>query len=232
MKKYRISLILLLFIFVMNCFLSIGAMNPLISPENINTLTDAERQALDKYDTKLKNNDYVQKLKEQGHLENFMSKLNNALEKKMEDELPEKLGQIKAWGLDPQELFKDFELDVLSFLKEKNGKLQIGTSVFDYYVKSWLSDSTANLLSQARKDPTYGPLYIYACIYNYHLSMVPADSLGFSWDAVIAGKTLEELFQEDIVRDFAYTESLSVLRSYMQENNLDFSPPWPHLMAR
>ena len=71
MKKYRISLILLLFIFVMNCFLSIGAMNPLISPEKNNTLTDAEMQALDKYDTKLKNNDYVQKLKEQGHLENF-----------------------------------------------------------------------------------------------------------------------------------------------------------------
>lgn len=71
MKKYRISLILLLFIFVMNCFLSIGAMNPLISPEKNNTLTDAEMQALDKYDTKLKTSDYVQKLKEQGHLENF-----------------------------------------------------------------------------------------------------------------------------------------------------------------
>lgn len=229
MKKYRISLILLSLIVVMNCLLSLGAMNPLISPENNNTLTETERQALDQYDTKLKANDYVQKLKEQGHLENFMSKLHTALEKKIETEMPEKLGQIKAWGIDPQETVKDLELDVLLFLKEKDGKLQIGTSEFDYYVKSWLSDSPANLLSQARKDPTYGPLYLYACIYNYHHNMQPADSVDSSWDSTIAGKTLEELFLEDTVRDFADTDCPIVLRSYMQENNLDFSPPWPAL---
>lgn len=229
MKKYRISLILLSLIIVMNCVLSMGAMSPRISSENSNALTEAERQALDKYDTKLKTHGYVLKLKEHGHLESFLVRLNKALDKKIATELPEKLGQIKTWGLDPQDTVKDLELHVLTFLNEKQGELQIGTSEFDRYVIEGLSDSPANLLSKARKDAAYGPLYLYACIYNYHHNIEQNNTAGSSWDLPVAGKTLEELFREDTIRDFADTDSLSVLRSYMQENNLDFSPPWPAL---
>lgn len=184
-------------------------------------LSSSEIAELDKYDSNLKNNDMILLIKERGYLESFIQRLNSAFDQKIKNELGDKINQIEQWGLNPKDTVKNLEDMVQKYLDENNNGIIIGTMEFDLLLDKMLSNGESGIAYKAKSDPSIGKIYLYMCIYkDYHEGdLTDADKLAFSDQYY--NKSLENICCEDIIQDYASTDSLSILRSYVEEMNLD-----------
>jgi len=227
MKKYRYFLILLSVILTLTFCLGAKSNENLSSNQTI--LSSSEIEALNRYDGNLKDNEMVLFIKEHGYLESFIQRLDSALDQKIENELSEKTNQIEQWGLNPEDNLKNLEDKVQKYLNENNNGIVIGTLEFELLLDKCLSNGASGIACKAKSDPSMGQIYLYMCIYkNYHKGELTATSKSIFSDQYY-NKSLKEICCEDIIQDFVSTDSLSILRSFIEEMNLDFSPPWPAL---
>ena len=111
MKKQSFLLIILSLIVIF-----ISTSNVFALGENESSLSSYEIESLNKYDTKLAENESIILLKEHNYLDNFLKRLDFELSKKISNELPEKLDQLRQWGLNPNDNLRYLEKLVQLYL--------------------------------------------------------------------------------------------------------------------
>ena len=79
----------------------------------------------------------------------------------------------------------------------------------------------SGISDKAKTDPSIGPIYLYMCIYkDYHERALSDDTDTLVFSDQYYNKSLENICLDDIIQDYASTDSLSILRSFVEEMNL------------
>ena len=224
MKKQSFLLIILSLIVIF-----ISTSNVFALGENESSLSSYEIESLNKYDTKLAENESIILLKEHNYLDNFLKRLDFELSKKISNELPEKLDQLRQWGLNPNDNLRYLEKLVQLYLDNNKIEISIGSTDFDALVNKYLSDESSSIVFDAKKNSLIGQVYLYMCIYNNMHNSTSTDINDPVFSDKYYEKTLEEICRDDIILDFSSSDINGILRNYIEEVSLNFSPPQPAL---
>jgi len=138
----------------------------------------------------------------------------------LNSDLDDKINQIQQWGMNPQTSLRDLESKAKLYLDSTVKNMQIGSPAFDKYVAASLSDSPSGIANLAKTDAAVGPIYLFLCVYQDYSETQVAGSVKYPFTEDFNNKSLEALFREDIARDFAGTDSLNILKSFVAEVEL------------
>lgn len=136
-----------------------------------------------------------------------------ALTQNLDRELSEKLDQIRQWGLKPETTVRQLESMTQTYLDKARPELRVGSSEFDRWVDSALSDGPDSLTGQAKTDMELGPVYLFLCLYDNFCNQSESVASQYPFPAETYDRTLEALLRDDIIRDFRDSERLNVLKA-------------------
>ena len=138
---------------------------------------------------------------------------STSLTQKLDRELPEKLDQIRQWGLKPETTVRQLESMTQTYLDKARPELRVGSSEFDRWVDSALSDGPDSLAGLAKTDAGLGPVYLFLCLYDDFCRQPDSIASQYPFPAETYDTTLEALLRDDIIRDFLETERLNAQKA-------------------
>lgn len=175
--------------------------------------TTSEQNLLDSINPDFINIPEVLELKEAGYLDELSAEMDNAYKTEYQKEMDDKLAMLEYWNLTPETTVSQLKEYAQKCLNEKYDGIQIDSIEFQNLVEEMFYGDSYPLSKMANDDPSFGPLYLYMCIYydeNYNEKS--ETNLSRSAKSGDINKTLNEIIEDDVNRNFQQSTSMQVLQ--------------------
>lgn len=186
-----------------------------------NEHTPVEQNLLEDINPDFTNLD-VLALKEAGLLDKLVTEMDVTNKTEYKREMEDKFTMLEDWSLTPEMTVSQLKESAQEYLNEHYGGIQVDSVGFQNLVTEMFNGDSYPLAQMVKDDPAFGPLYLYMCIYydeNYNEDYDEnlENPLLHSAQLNNLDKTLKQVIEDDINRNFQKTTLVEVLQDIKEK---------------
>lgn len=185
-----------------------------VTERNLKTqYTATERSLLENINPDFIDIPEVLELKEAGYLDELAAEMDSAYRTEYQKEMNDKLAMLEDWELTPETTVLQLKNYAQQYLNENYDGVQINSVEFQNLVSEMFNGDSYPLNKMVKDDPSFGPLYLYMCIYyDENYSDNSGTFLSHSIKAEAVNKTLNQIIEDDVNNNFQQSTSMQVLQ--------------------
>ena len=186
-----------------------------------NEHTPVEQNLLEDINPDFTNLD-VLALKEAGLLDKLVTEMDVTYKTEYKREMEDKFTMLEDWSLTPEMTVSQLKESAQEYLNEHYGGIQVDSVDFQNLVTEMFNGDSYPLAQMVKDDSAFGPLYLYMCIYydeNYNEDYDEnlENPLLHSAQLNNLDKTLKQVIEDDINRNFQKTTLVEVLQDIKEK---------------